>query len=81
MALTHSGMYVTAKGEAGSVVSQGAGSTFLITRQADGSYRIQESLSGLYIGVAGGVMENSSKLILWTEGSDGSQSFLLEKLP
>ena len=53
--------------------------TFTITEQADGTYRIMDS-KGFYLGISGGKIANGTKIILWTEASDASQTYMLEKI-
>jgi len=52
--------------------------TFRLIKQADGSYRIMD-YKGLYVGVSEAKMENGANIILWTEESDKSQTFILER--
>jgi hypothetical protein len=35
---------------------------------------------GLYVGISGGIMENETNVILWTEASDKSQTYVFEKI-
>ncbi len=81
----HSGKWWTSGGERGTVLTQ-SGSvadksaiTFTITKQEDGTYRIMDS-KGLYVGISEAKIANFTNIILWTEASDASQTYLLEKV-
>ncbi len=81
----HSGKWVKSSGAKGKVLTQ-SGSvtdnstiTFTIIKQEDGTYRIMDS-TGLYLGISEAKIENFTNIILWTEASDASQTFLFEKI-
>ncbi len=81
----HSGKWWTSGGEKGTVLTQ-SGSvadksaiTFTITKQEDGTYRIMDS-KGLYVGISEAKIADFTNIILWTEASDASQTYLLEKV-
>jgi hypothetical protein len=80
----HSGKWWTSDGKKGSGLTQSgstdkSSTTFTITKQADGTYRIMDS-KGFYAGISSGKIANFTNIILWTEASDASQTFLLEKV-
>ncbi len=80
----HSGKWWTSSGKKGTVLTQsGSGAdnsaiTFTITKHEDGTYRIMDN-KGLYVGISGGKIENFTNIILWTEASDASQTYMFEK--
>ncbi len=53
--------------------------TFTIIKQKNGTYRIMDS-KGLYVGISEGKMADFTNVILWTEASDASQTYLFEKV-
>ena len=81
----HSGKWWKSSGTKGAIVTQTGSSTddsaitFTITKQADGTYRIMDS-KGLYVGISAAKMANGTNVILWTEASDGSQTYVFEKI-
>ncbi len=80
----HSGKWWTSSGKKGTVVTQSGSeeknaTTFTITKQTDGTYRIMDS-NGLYVVISGGKVANLSNIILWTEPSDQNQTFIFEKV-
>lgn len=76
----HSGKWWNSGGTKGTVLTQSSSaSTFTITKQGDGTYRIMDS-KGFYVGISGGNMKNSTNIILWTEASDASQTYIFEKV-
>ncbi|HHV30410.1 MAG TPA: RICIN domain-containing protein [Clostridium sp.] len=81
----HSGKWWTSSGKKGAVLNQsvsvtdGSSITFRIIKQANGTYRIMDS-AGLYVGVSDAKMGNGANIILWTEASDESQTFILERI-
>jgi hypothetical protein len=52
---------------------------FTVAKQADGTYRIMDN-AGLYLGISGGRIANGTNVILWTEASADSQTFIFEKV-
>ncbi|HHV98305.1 MAG TPA: hypothetical protein GXX36_01825 [Clostridiaceae bacterium] len=82
----HSGKWWTGSGKKGDVLTQsvfvpdGSSITFSIIKQENGTYRIMDYTTGLYVGVSEAKMENGTNIILWTEASDGSQTFILERV-
>ncbi len=81
----HSGKWWKSSGTKGAILTQtGSASdnsaiTFTITKQANGTYRIMDS-KGLYVGISGGKIQDETNVILWTEASDESQTYLFEKI-
>lgn len=80
----HSGKWWTSGGKKGAVLTQSGSTdksaiTFTIKRQGDGTYRIMDS-KGFYVGISSGKIANFTNIILWTEASDVSQTYLLEKV-
>jgi len=41
------------------------------------TYRIMDS-KGFYVGISGANMKNETNIILWTEASDASQTYIFE---
>lgn len=81
----HSGKWVKSSGKKAAQITQ-SGSvsdnsaiTFTIIKQENGTYRIMDS-KGLYVGVSEAKMADFTNVILWTEASDASQTFLFEKV-
>ena len=80
----NSGKWWKSSGTKGTVLTQsGSGTdnstiTFTITKHEDGSYRIMDS-TGLYAGISGGKIKDGTNIILWTEASDTSQTYIFEK--
>ncbi len=81
----YSGKWLTSSGSKGANLTQ-SGSvtdknaiTFTITKQEDGTYRIMDS-TGFYVGISEAKMENFTNVILWTNASDASQTYLFEKI-
>lgn len=80
----HSGKLWTSSGKKGTVLTQSTSATdnnaysFRVIKQADGTYRIMDN-TGLYVSVSDGKMENGSNIVLSTEASNGSQTFILER--
>ena len=82
----HSGKYWKSSGskgaeitQAGYVSSNSSDFTFTLIKQSDGSYRIMDS-KGFYVGISGGKIANLTNIILWTEASDDSQTYIFEKI-
>lgn len=80
----HSGKYWKSSGKKAAVLTQSGTSTddsaiFTIKKQENGTWRIADS-KGLYVAVSGAKMANETHVILWTEASDGSQTFTFEKI-
>lgn len=81
----HSGKLWTSSGKKGAVLTQSTSApddnayAFRVIKQADGTYRIMDS-TGLYAGVSDARMENGTNIILGTEASDESQTFILERI-
>lgn len=74
----HSGKWWNSSGTKGAIITQsGSASTFTIQKQADGTYRIIDS-KGFYIGISGANMRDGTNIILWTEASDASQTYIFE---
>ena len=65
--------------QAGYVSSNSSDFTFTLIKQSDGSYRIMDN-KGLYVGISGGKIANLTNIILWTEASDDSQTYIFEKI-
>lgn len=81
----HADKWLKSSGTKGAVLTQ-SGSvtdnseiTFTITEQADGTYRIMDS-KGFYLGISAGKIANGTNIILWTEASDASQTYIFEKI-
>lgn len=64
--------------QSGSVTNENE-KIFTIKEQADGTYRIMDS-KGFYLGISGGKIANGTNIILWTEASDASQTYMFEKI-
>jgi hypothetical protein len=81
----HSGMWWKSGGAKGAKLTQAVSSTddnsiiFIISKQTDGTYRIMDS-EGLYVGISGAKMKDETNVILWTEASDQSQTYVFEKI-
>ncbi len=81
----HSDKWLKSGGTKGSVLTQSdsvndnSAINFKIIEQANGTYRIMDS-TGLYLGISGGKIENGTNIILWTEASDNSQTYILENV-
>ncbi|HHW00717.1 MAG TPA: RICIN domain-containing protein [Clostridiaceae bacterium] len=77
----HSGKWWNSSGTKGAIITQSdSAAIFTITEQADGTYRIMDSSTGLYAGISGAIMKNGTNIILWTEASDASQTYIFEKI-
>lgn len=80
-----SGKWWTSSGTKGSVLTQtdsgsiGDANLFTFIKQKDGTYRIMDS-NGFYVGISNGDVDDYTNVILWTEASDGSQTYLFEKI-
>jgi len=80
-----SGKWWTSAGTKGSVLTQTDAGTignehlFTFIRQQDGTYRIMDS-NGFYVGISNADVDDFTNVILWTEASDGSQTYLFEKI-
>lgn len=81
----HSGKWWSSSGTKGQQLTQSGSTngnsaiTFTIKKQADGFYRIIDS-QGLYVGISSAKVANGTSVILWTEASDESQTYVFEKL-
>ncbi len=81
----HSDKWLTSSKSKGAVLTQSGSvtdesdKTFTIVKQENGSYRIKDS-NGFYLGISGGNFSDNTKIILWTEASDTSQTFYFEKV-
>ncbi len=81
----HSGKWLKSNGTKGGVLTQSGSETdkskvtFTIIKQEDGTCRIMDS-KGFYLGISGGKIENGTNIILWTEASDASQTYIFEKI-
>ncbi len=81
----HSSKWWRSSGTKGAILTQTGSSaddsaiTFTITKQADGTYRIMDS-KGLYVGISDAKMANGTNVILWTEASDESQTYIFERV-
>lgn len=81
----HADKWIKSSGTKGAVLIQSNSvtnknqTTFTISEQADGTYRIMDS-RGFYFGISAGKIENGTNIILWTKASDASQTFILEKV-
>jgi len=80
-----SGKWWTSDGTKGSFVTLTDAETignehlFTFVRQQDGTYRIVDS-NGLYVGISNADVDDFTNVVLWTEASDGSQTYLFEKI-
>lgn len=52
---------------------------FTFIKQANGTYKITDD-TGLYLSVSDAKIESGSNIILWTETSDDSETFILEEV-
>jgi len=81
----HSGKLWTSSGKKDAVITQSISAadnnaySFRIIKQADGTCRIMDN-AGLYAGISDGKMENGANIMLGAEASDGSQTFILERI-
>ncbi|WP_265442553.1 RICIN domain-containing protein [Acetivibrio straminisolvens] len=76
----HSGKWWNSSGSKGAVITQSdSASTFTITEQENGTYRIMDS-KGFYAGISGANMKNGTNIILWTEASNASQAYIFKKV-
>lgn len=76
----HSGKWWNSSGSKGAALTQSdSASIFTITKQENGTYRIMDSNTGLYVGISGANMKDGTNIILWTEASDASQVYIFEK--
>jgi hypothetical protein len=63
----------------GSSTTDGDALAFTLIKQANGTYKIVDD-TGLYLSVSDAKIESGSNIILWTETSDDSQTFILEEV-
>lgn len=80
----HSGKLWTSSEKMGAVLTQSISASddnayaFRVIKQTDGTYRIMDN-TGLCIGVSDDKMKNGTNIVLGTEDSDESPTFILER--